>query len=150
MLVIGHNSVSMIVGRFLIGFYNGMCETWIFVYNAEIAPDSVRALYGAMLAISLRFGVLICYTLGIWIGYRWLANIYLINRVHNSQFAYLPESMKWLTKKGYTEEAEKTSDYFYDSHQESTHQAVHGKELDSESVRENEFPQPHFSQYSSY
>ena len=48
LLVFGHVSVTMIAGRLLIGFYNGMCMSWAIVYNAEIAPDSVRTLYGAI------------------------------------------------------------------------------------------------------
>ena len=130
LLVVGHDSISMIAGRLLIGCYNGMCLSWIFVYNAEIAPDSVRILYGAVLAISIRMGVLFSYTLGIWIGYRWLAVVYLIMVVFMTlNFVYLPESPRWLRNKGLTEEANKANEYFYSS-QENT---VESGEL-SESV----------------
>ena len=135
LLVLGHDSASMIAGRLLIGFYNGMCMSLIFVYNAEIAPDSVRTLYSAILVISLRIGVLSSYTLGIWLGYRWLAVIYLIMVVFMTlNFVYLPESPKWLKIKGLSEKADKASEYFYSSPQESTNLTVEGEEPISESA----------------
>ena len=39
-------------------------------------------------------------------------------------FVYLPESPKWLKIKGLTEKADKASEYFYSSPQESTNLIV--------------------------
>ena len=52
-------------------------------------------------------------------------------------FVYLPESPKWLKIKGLTEKADKASEYFYSSPQESTNLTVEGEEPVSESVSSN-------------
>ena len=45
----------------------------------------------------LRFGMLLSNFLGIWVGYRWLAVIYIVMVVFmNLNCVYLPEKPKWL------------------------------------------------------
>lgn len=119
LLVMARDSVSMTLGRLLIGFYTGMSMSWVVVYNAEIAPDNVKKLYGAILTISLRIGVVSSYGLGVWIGPCWLALIYLVMVVFITlNFVYLPETPRWLDNKGWSESANKSKEYFYDSSQE--------------------------------
>ena len=120
LLVVAHDGVSMIVARFLIGFYSSMCLTVIPVYNAEVSPESLKRSYGGILGLSMRFGMLLSYSLGIWLGYRWLAVVYMLMVVFmNLNLVFLPESPKWLRNKGWTEKADLASEYFYDSPQES-------------------------------
>ena len=121
LLVLGHDSISMIAGRFLIGIYTAACVTGVPVYNAQVATDSTRKFYGGILGFSMRFGMLLCNFLGIWLGYRWLAVIYIMMVVlMNLNLVFLPESPVWLRNKGWIEKANKADEFFYDSPKESS------------------------------
>ena len=119
LLVLAHNGVSMIAARFIIGIYTSLCIAVVPLYNAEIAPESTRKFFGGIIGLAIRLGMLLSYTLGIWIGYRWLAVIYLVMVVFmNLNLVFLPESPKWLRNKGHRKKADKANEYFYDSPQE--------------------------------
>ncbi|KAI6659154.1 hypothetical protein LOD99_14830 [Oopsacas minuta] len=114
LLIIANDSVSMTIGRLLIGFYTGMSISWAIVYNSEIAPDSVKKLCGAILAISLRIGVLISYSLGLWISYRWLAVLYMLMIAFTTlNFVFLPETPRWLRNKGWDDRANQAREYYF-------------------------------------
>ena len=113
LLVLGHDCVSMIVGRIAIGFYTAMCVTCVPVYNAEISSESMKKFSGGMLGIAIRLGMLLSNFLGIWLGYRWLAVIYIAMVVFmNLNLVFLPESPKWLRRKGWSKKADEACDYF--------------------------------------
>ncbi|KAI6660576.1 Sugar transporter ERD6-like 4 [Oopsacas minuta] len=119
LLVLAYDSSSMILGRIFIGFYTAIGGSSFPVYNAEIAPPSMKAFYGSLIGISLRIGTILSALLGIWIGYRWLAAICLMVLVIiNLNLVFLPDSPKWLRTKGYVDKAKIASEYFYDSSEE--------------------------------
>ena len=114
LLVLGHDAASMILAKGLIGVYSGSALSCGVIYNAEISPPNLRKFYGSMLGVAVRFGVLFCYLLGIWMNFRWLAVVFMIIMsfvVLN--LVFLPESPKWLKKKGWIEKAKKANTYFY-------------------------------------
>ena len=114
MLVVAYDSISMIFGRFLIGLYIGMPMSLVPVYISEIVPSDMKKFYGAILSLAIRAGILLSYTLGIWLGYRWLACIYLmINVFMIVNLVFLPESPKWLRNKGWIYMANQASDCFH-------------------------------------
>ena len=114
LLVLGHDSVSMIVGRVVIGFYTAMCVTCVPVYNAEISSEAMKKFSGGMLGIALRMGMLLSNFLGIWLGFRWLAVVYIAMLVFmNLNLVFLPESPKWLRRKGWNKKADEACDYFH-------------------------------------
>ena len=114
LLVWANDGVSMTIGRVLAGVYTSLCQSLVPVYNSEVSTYSFKKFYGGMLGVSIRCGLLSSYVLGIWIGYHWLAVIYLVLIVFmNLNLVFLPESPKWLLKKGLTEKAEKANEYFY-------------------------------------
>ena len=119
--VLALDGVSMIMGRFLIGVYIAFCASCIPVYNRDVSPPSLNIFYGGILGVSLRVGTVLSYILGIWVGYRWLAVIIIAMLVFmNLNLVFLPESPKWLKKKGWTEKAVKANEYFYESNPETT------------------------------
>ena len=119
LLVWAHDDVSMIIGRICNGLYSGFATSSLSIYNAEVASPSTKAFYGSLIGLSMRIGMILSSLLGIWIGYRWLAVVYLTMVVLiNMNFVFLPESPKWLRTKGFTRKAELSSEYFHDSSQE--------------------------------
>ena len=120
LLIWAHDGVSMIVGRIFVGYYTSTCQSLVPVYNAEISVYSMKKFYGGMLGVSIRFGLLLSYSLGIWIDYHSLALTYLVMIVFmNINLVFLPESPKWLRNKGWVSKAEKATEYFYNIPQEN-------------------------------
>ena len=113
LLVVAYDSISMILGRFMIGLFIGIPMSLIPIYISEIVPTDKKKFYGALLSLAIRIGVLLSYTLGIWIGYRWLACIYLMMVVFIiTNQLFIPESPKWLRKRGWIDKANRASEYF--------------------------------------
>ena len=118
-LVLAHDVGSMVVGRILIGLYTSICQSCVPVYNAEVSTGSMRIIFGAILGLAIRFGILLSFFLGIWIGYRWLAVIYILMVVFtNLNLVFIPESPKWLRDRGWNKKADQACEYFYNSSQE--------------------------------
>ncbi|KAI6652345.1 Solute carrier family 2, facilitated glucose transporter member 8-like [Oopsacas minuta] len=111
----------MILGRLLIGTYGSFCLIGVPVYFAEHSQPKLRSFYGALIGLSLRVGTILSYLSGIWLGYRWLAVVYLIIVVVvNLNLVFLPESPAWLRKKSWELKAEEASKYLHDYPQENT------------------------------
>ena len=137
LLVLAYDSVSMTAARFIIGIYTSICIAGVPLYNAEVSPESTRKFYGGILGLAVRVGLLLSYFLGIWIGHRWLAVIYMMMVVFMSlNLVFLPESPKWLRNKGWNEKADKANEYFHDSPQESSPLITNESGIDTE----NEIP----------
>ncbi|KAI6653762.1 Sugar transporter ERD6-like 6 [Oopsacas minuta] len=125
LLVLAHDSNSMILGKMMVGINQGMVITCVPIFNAEIPPPHMRQFYGSMLAIAVRFGVPLTYFLGIWVGASWLALGYVgISSFIVLNVVFLPESPKWLQKKGFTEKAERARNYYYNSLQNEECQKI--------------------------
>ena len=121
LLVWGNDGVTMTLARGIIGVYSSFVLCCVPVYNIEIASKSSWGFYGGVLALSIRMGVFLSYLFGIWLGYRWLALIYLVMILFmNLNLFFLPESPRWLRNMGWKEKAEKASKYYFDFNQEET------------------------------
>ena len=121
LLVWGNDGVTMTLGRGIIGVYSSFVLCCVPVYTIEIANKSSWGFYGGMLALSIRMGVFLSYLFGIWLGYRWLALIYLIMILFmNLNLFFLPESPRWLRNMGWEERSKKASEYYFDSDPEET------------------------------
>ena len=141
LLIWANDSVSMTIARLLIGIYNSICVSCVPVYNAQVAPESLKRFYGSLLGLALRLGMLIVYALGIWIGYRWLAVIYLMIVVFmNLNFVFLPESPRWLKEKGWEKKAKQACDYFHETPQEicESSELCNDSEQSKENINTNE------------
>ena len=116
LIALGYDEWSMIVGRILTGVYLSFCFSGLPVYFVEIAEPSKKKLFGAIVSLMFRFSLLLLYTLGIWIHYRWLAVILLAMIAFMSlNLVFLPESPNWLKQKGMVTRAENAIRYFYDA-----------------------------------
>ena len=113
LLLVAYDSISMIFGRFLIGLYLGIPMSLVPVYISEIVSSDMKKFYGAILSLAVSAGILLSYTLGIWLGYRWLVCIYLMMTVFMIvNLVFLPESPIWLRNKGWIYKANQASKYF--------------------------------------
>ena len=133
LLVWQNDTISMILGRLLIGLYMAFLAACLPVYNAEVSTPRIKPFSAAMFGVSLRMGIMLVYVLGIWLESRWLAIINMITiMIVSLSFVFiLPESPKWLRKNGWNERADQACEYLYDSLQEnsllpqSTEEATH-------------------------
>ena len=114
LLVLGYNSVSMIIARFLVGLYCGMGLSLSPIYNSEITPLHLQKYYGSFFNIGIGLGLSISYFFGIWFGYRYLALIYmLITTFMVVNITILPETPRWLRMKGRMSQALRAHCYFH-------------------------------------
>ena len=121
LLIWTHDPFSMITGRFLSGIFSAACMTCVPVYCIDVSSQSSWELYGGILAMSVRVGILSSYLLGIWLGNRYLVVIYLAMVAFMIiNIVFIPESPKWLTEKGWKESAERARQYFFDLLEEET------------------------------
>ena len=113
-LVLGYDSVSMIVARFLVGMYCGMGLSLSPIYNSEIAPLHLQKYYGSFFNIGIGLGYSLSYLLGIWFGYRYLTLTYmLITTFMVLNIVILPETPRWLRMKGKLSQAVRAHCYFH-------------------------------------
>ena len=114
LLVLGYNSVSMIIARFLVGLYCGMGISLSPIYNSEITPLHLQKYYGSFFSIGIGLGLSISYFFGIWFEYRYLALIYmLITTFMVVNITILPETPRWLRMKGRMSQALRAHCYFH-------------------------------------
>ena len=119
LLVLAHDSSSMILGKSMTGAYQSVLVTNIPVAIAEISPPHMRKLYGSGLTVAVRLGVPLSYSLGIWLNASWLALVYMIIiSIIILNIIFLPESPKWLQENGLPERAKRARKYFYNSFQD--------------------------------
>ena len=119
LLVLAHDSSSMILGKSMTGAYEGVLFSNIPVAIAEISPPQMRKFYGSGLTVALRLGVPLSYSLGIWLNASWLALVYMIIiSIIILNIVFLPESPKWLQENGLPERAKRARKYFYNSFQD--------------------------------
>ena len=136
LLVWGNDGVTMTLARGMIGVYSSFILCCVPVYNIEVASKAPWRFYGGVLALSIRMGVFLSYLFGIWLGYRWLALIYLVMILFmNLNLVFLPESPRWLRKMGWEERAEKASKYYFDFNGEET-ALLPSKKQESDSRKE--------------
>ncbi|KAL8152064.1 hypothetical protein V2J09_021872 [Rumex salicifolius] len=101
------DSSFLYMGRLLTGFGVGIISYTVPVYIAEISPKSLRGGLGALNQLSVTFGVMLVYLLGIFLGWRILAVLGILScGALVPGLFFIPESPRWLAKMGKLEEAE--------------------------------------------
>ena len=67
------------------------------VYIAEVVSADMRGRLGAVNQLSITIGVLIAYSLGTVLSYKWLAIVGIgLSAVHAVGMWFLPETPRWL------------------------------------------------------
>lgn len=119
--VTGSDVFSMLLGRCLLGVQTSVLFLTI-VYVGENSPVESRRFYCSGIGISIRFGVVLTYLLGIWVSFRSLALTAIILEVIFVCLLVLnPISAVWLVQQGLENRAKEVLLYF------------HGREFDTDS-----------------
>ncbi|EAX88772.1 major facilitator superfamily protein [Trichomonas vaginalis G3] len=81
------------IGRTILGLTVGSFSTVCPLYITEISPTEVRGSYGILHQFGVVIGACLCYLLGIWINWRYLALILALQPFIHVVFIYcVPES----------------------------------------------------------
>ena len=122
MIILASSAVCVIGGVGLVGFYTGIAVIYIFTYIAEVSLDSQRKIMSGGFGFCMRIGLLMVYSLGIWLPYRWLAVFGLsLICVFCCLLMINPNSPVWYVQQGLDEKAKSTLLY------------LHGKDFDADS-----------------
>lgn len=96
MIICGSHFVLFYFGRVASGFAMGMASVVVPLYTAEVASTSRRGLLGACFQLFSSTGILVVYSLGIPLGFRWLAVACLgVSTLHIVLLLLIPESPHW-------------------------------------------------------
>ncbi len=107
------NGYSMlIVGRVLTGLAGGATSLCVPLFIAEITSKEMRGRLGAAFQIGTTSGILVVYSLGLFLPWRWLAVVSAIPPVCLTILALLmPETPRWLLLKHRKMEAVRTLEW---------------------------------------
>ena len=120
-IIAGNSAAYVIIGVAFVGFYTGIVVIFIFTYTAEVALDSQRRVLSGGIGFCIRIGLFIAYFAGIWLSFRWLAVVGLIQIFLFCILLQLnPLSPVWYVRQGLDERAKTTLQY------------LHGSQLDTD------------------
>lgn len=89
------------VSRLLSGMAGGGIQTVMTIYFAEISDDSIRGILGTSYQLSRCFGILIAYTLEVYINYIQLSVIMVgLTLLYACTFFVMPQTPQYLLKIG--------------------------------------------------
>lgn len=95
------------MGRLLEGFGVGIISYTVPVYIAEIAPQNLRGVLGAVNQLSVTIGLMLAYLFGLFLHWRVLAVVGILPcTILIPGLFFIPESPRWLAKMGMTEDFE--------------------------------------------
>ncbi|KQK04651.1 sugar transporter ERD6-like 4 [Brachypodium distachyon] len=101
------DSSFLFMGRLLEGFGVGVISYTVPVYIAEIAPQNMRGALGAVNQLSVTIGILLAYTLGMFVPWRILSVLGILPcSILIPGLFFIPESPRWLAKMGKMEDFE--------------------------------------------
>ncbi|TVU20286.1 hypothetical protein EJB05_36489, partial [Eragrostis curvula] len=101
------DSSFLYMGRLLEGFGVGIISYTVPVYIAEISPQNMRGVLGAVNQLSITIGILLAYVLGMFVPWRLLAVIGMLPcTVLIPGLFFIPESPRWLAKMNLMDDCE--------------------------------------------
>ncbi|KAM3413058.1 hypothetical protein ACQJBY_004303 [Aegilops geniculata] len=102
-----NDSSFLFMGRLLEGFGVGVISYTVPVYIAEIAPQNMRGALGSVNQLSVTIGILVAYTLGMFVPWRILSVLGILPcSILIPGLFFIPESPRWLAKMGKMEDFE--------------------------------------------
>jgi SP family galactose:H+ symporter-like MFS transporter len=100
----------LLLGRFIVGLGIGLASTTVPVYISEVAPPKARGWQVSLFQLAITIGILSAYLVDYAFagsgGWRWMLGLAAVPGVIlGLGMLYLPESPRWLLKRGHTDMA---------------------------------------------
>lgn len=112
LMALAVTKIDLLVGRFIVGSAVGLASMAIPVYIAEVAPVEIRGRLVTINNVCITFGQFIASILaGVFSydeqnGFRWMLGLGAVpSMLQFIFFLFMPESPRWLAKKGHYDRA---------------------------------------------
>lgn len=100
-MLFGTTAEHLCASRYLTGVVGGGIQTCLTLYIAEIADDNIRGKLGTSYQLSRNMGILLAYTLGIFINYIQVSMVCIgITAIFAISFVCLPATPQYLLRIG--------------------------------------------------
>ena len=121
LIITATSGEQLILGVAVAGFSIGISIIFISTYIAGITLDTQRRVSFAGYGLCMRIGIFYVYLLGIWLPFRWLAGVGLVQILVCLILQQLnPPSPVWYVRQGLDEKAKTTLQY------------LHGRDFDTD------------------
>ena len=122
LVILANSAVYVIAGLGIVGLYSGIIGIFIMTYIAEVSLDNQRKVMSGAHGFCIRIGLLLGYSVGIWLPFRWLAVFGMsLTCVFCCLLMINPNSPVWYVQQGLDEKAKSTLLY------------LHGRDFDANS-----------------
>lgn len=107
------STVSLITGRVIVGLGIGLSSGTVPVYISEVAPADARGWQVSLFQLAITIGILLAYLVAYGFaaiqGWRWMFGLAIVPAaIFGTGMLFLPESPRWLVKRGEREAARAT------------------------------------------
>lgn len=106
------NTVSLMIGRFVLGIAAGIANMYGLIYLSELAPKHIRGLMSSLYQLSVNVGILVAYAVGAYNlptnDWRWTLGLGVVpSAIFMIGMIVSPQSPRWLIRDGQIEKARK-------------------------------------------
>jgi MFS transporter, SP family, galactose:H+ symporter len=104
---------ALVIGRIIVGLGIGLSSSTVPVYISEVAPAEARGWQVSLFQLAITVGILLAYLVDYAFariqGWRWMFGLAVVPAaIFGLGMIFLPESPRWLVRKGHREMARAT------------------------------------------
>ncbi len=110
---VAQSPTILVVGRIIVGLGIGLSSSTVPVYISEVAPADARGWQVSLFQLAITVGILLAYLVdyafALIQGWRWMFGLAVVPAgIFGLGMIFLPESPRWLVRKGRREDARAT------------------------------------------